>query len=335
MKPNPLLEIETRFATLQQEGASSSTVQTELLGKKGLLPLFLRSLGQFSPEERKQYGQAALALRETIEHYIEAHNQVTPQQALDLGDLTLPALPQPNGSYHPVKAMMREMARIFADLSFEVVEGPELVSDIDNFENLNITKDHPARDGHKSFIIANNLFLRTQTTAVQVVEMQRRFKTKDMPIRVVVPGRTYRRESDQTHSPMFHQIDAVVVDTQTTFADLKGSLEYFAKRLFGDTVETRFRPHYFPFTEPSAEMDIKLKNATGSGKHTEWLEFGGCGMIHPAVLKRAGINPRIYRGWAFGMSIERPVMLRYQIPDLRLLFQNEPDFLNQFKGLTC
>jgi len=134
---------------------------------------------------------------------------------------------------------------------------------------------------------------------------------------------------------MFHQIDAVMVDTQTTFADLKGCLDYFAKRLFGDTVETRFRPHHFPFTEPSAEMDIKLKHAEGTGKHTGWLEFGGCGMIHPTVLQRAGLNPKIYRGWAFGMSIERPVMLRYQIPDLRLLFQNDPEFLDQFSTLLC
>jgi len=333
--PEPLSTIKTTFNKLKSENTSAEVIQEHLLGRKGLLPEFLRTLKNYSDEDRKNFGMAANALRQEIEAFLTGQETTSQEEVIPVFDTTLPAYEQTAGSLHPVSAMIREMVGIFADLSFEVAEGSEIVTDTDNFENLNLGKDHPARDGHDSFFLSDSLLLRTQTTAVQVLEMRRRFKAGELPIRVVVPGKTYRRESDQTHSAMFHQIDAVMVDTQTTFSDLKGSLDYFAKRLFGDTVETRFRPHHFPFTEPSAEMDIKLKNATGTGRHTQWLEFGGCGMIHPEVLKRAGINPKIYRGWAFGMSIERPVMLRYEIPDLRLLFQNDPTFLAQFKVQPC
>ncbi len=320
---------------MQTKGTAPSEIHEILLGRKGLLPEFLRTLKTESVAVRRELGMTANNLRKEIEIAVgEIQDTKVAADRITI-DPSLPALPSEKGSIHPVSALIKEMVEIFADLSFEVVEGPEIVEDTDNFENLNITKDHPARDGHKTSFLTDSLLLRTQTTAVQVMEIRKRFKENKLPIRIVVPGKTYRRESDQTHSPMFHQIDAVMIDTQTTFADLKGCLDYFAKRLFGDTVETRFRPHYFPFTEPSAEMDIRLKNAQGTGRHTGWLEFGGCGMIHPEVLKRAGLNPKVYRGWAFGMSVERPLMLRHQIPDLRLLFQNDPAFLSQFSTTTC
>lgn len=329
MTPPTLESIEQSVETALATGTPKAEIFEQVLGKQGTLRAFLESLSSKTPEERKELGAAANALRGRLHAQLQDKKQQTAAKDIEI-DWSLPASQQTHAGIHPISAMIHEMVEIFAGLSFEVVEGAEIVSDTDNFENLNIGSDHPARDGHDSFYLSDSLLLRTQTTAVQVLEMQKRFKNKQLPIRVVVPGKTYRRESDQTHSAMFHQIDAVVVDTQTTFADLRGALDYFAKRLFGDSIETRFRPHHFPFTEPSAEMDIKLKNATGTGKHTGWLEFGGCGMIHPEVLKRAGLNPKIYRGWAFGMSVERPVMLRHHIPDLRLLFSNAPEFLDQF-----
>lgn len=329
MTASPLDSIRRRFAQLQKDSESASDVEKELLGRKGLLPEFLRTLKTKPDEERRSLGAEANALRAEIEAFL-ASRQTAAAQNTPLVDSTAPPAPLSVGGVHPISAMIREMTDVFRDLSFEVTEGPELVSDEDNFENLNLSIDHPARDGHDTFYVTDTLLMRTQTTAVQVIEMRGRNKAGKLPIRLVVPGKTFRRESDQTHSPMFHQFDAVMVDTETSFADLRGVLDYFAKRLFGDTVETRFRPHHFPFTEPSAEMDIRLKHVTGTGKHTGWLEFGGCGMVHPRVLERAGLNPKIYRGWAFGLSVERPLMLRHQIPDLRLLFENDPHFLTQF-----
>ncbi|CAN5197727.1 phenylalanine--tRNA ligase subunit alpha [soil metagenome] len=330
--PHPKLnEIRQFVTTSLSEGSDLRVLQETVLGRKGTLRQFLTSFKDMPVEERAAAGAEALTLRAELEKLLLPTDEVNEKHEVTHVDWSIPISPALQGSIHPVSAMIEEMVDIFSELSFEVAEGAELVSDVENFQYLNMGTDHPARDGHDSFYVTDSLLMRTHTTAVQVLEMQKRHKNQQLPIRVVVPGKTYRRESDQTHSAMFHQFDAVVVDTQTTFADLKGCLDYFAKRLFGDTVETRFRPHHFPFTEPSAEMDIKLKHATGEGKHTKWLEFGGCGMIHPEVLKQAGLNPKIYRGWAFGMSVERPVMLRYQVPDLRLLFSNNPEFLNQFK----
>jgi phenylalanyl-tRNA synthetase alpha chain len=331
--PHPKLnEIRQFVETSLTDGSDLRVVQEAVLGRKGTLRQFLTTLKDLPAEERAAAGAEALTLRAELEKLLLPATESTDTQDSIQVDWSIPVAPLAEGGIHPVSAMIEEMVDIFSELSFEVAEGAELISDVENFQYLNMGTDHPARDGHDSFYVTDSLLMRTHTTAVQVLEMQKRHKNHQLPIRVVVPGKTYRRESDQTHSAMFHQFDAVVVDTQTTFADLKGCLDYFAKRLFGDTVETRFRPHHFPFTEPSAEMDIKLKHATGEGKHTKWLEFGGCGMIHPEVLKQAGLNPKIYRGWAFGMSVERPVMLRYQLPDLRLLFSNNPEFLNQFKG---
>lgn len=323
--PKTLQDIEQELVTIVSLNAEQYDTY---LGKQGQLTLALRTLSSLPIEERKEFGQQINLLKKKIEHLYKAEELVKEEISIDW---TVPPSERLLGTIHPVSAMMKRMCDIFAELSFEVVEGPEIVTDHDNFEVLNLGVDHPARDGHDSFYLDTKHLLRTQTTALQVGEMQRRFKANEVPIRIVMPGKTYRRESDQTHSLMFHQIDAVMVDTQTSFADLKGCLDYFAKRLFGDQVETRFRPHHFPFTEPSAELDIRWKGTVENpGKHSDWLEMGGCGMIHPNVLKQAGINPRIYQGWAFGMSIERPIMIMNQIPDLRLFFENSLGFLNQF-----
>jgi phenylalanyl-tRNA synthetase alpha chain len=301
-------------------------IRTLYLGRKGRVAELMKLLPGLPIEERRPFGEAVNALKDELTALMTLRKTESV-----VVDMTLPAHHLNQGSVHPISAIMEEMTTIFRELSFEVVEGPEIVTDEANFTSLNLDEHHPARDGQDSFYLTPNLLLRTQTTAIQVAEMKKRFQAGDKPIRIVMPGKTYRREADQTHSAMFHQIDAVMVDEQTTFADLRGILDYFVKRLFGDQVETRFRPHHFPFTEPSAELDIRWKGtATTSGKHTEWLEMGGCGMIHPEVLRRAGINPKIYQGWAFGMSLERPLMVRHQIPDLRLLFSNSTHFLDQF-----
>jgi len=333
MKSNyPEIEALLTAAQAATEAGVTAEVRTEFLGKGGKVQELMRSTASKPEGERPAFSKAVQAAKAQIEELLKP-KQVA-EQSISV-DMTVPAHTERYGSIHPISAMIEEMVGIFADLSFEVVEGAEIVEDTDNFENLNMGADHPARDGHDSFYLDDKFLLRTQTTAVQVLEMRKRFKANQLPIRVVVPGKTFRRESDQTHSAMFHQIDAVVVDTNSTFADLKGTLDYFAKRLFGDSVETRFRPHHFPFTEPSAEMDIRWKGtSTIEGKHTRWLEMGGCGMIHPDVLRRAGINPRIYRGWAFGMSIERPIMVRNHVPDLRLLYANSVPTLEQFSRFS-
>lgn len=313
-----------------QTPADQEKVYTAYLGRKGQLAALMKELPGMPASERATFGQLLNNLKKDLESLLV----VTNTERCTSVDMTTPALPVDWGTIHPISGLIAEMSAIFAELSFETVEGPEIVTDEENFESLNMDEHHPARDGQDSFYVTKELLLRTQTTALQVGELKRRFKAGEMPIRIVMPGRTYRRESDQTHSAFFHQFDAVMVDTQTTFADLRGILNYFAKRLFGDAVETRFRPHHFPFTEPSAELDIRWKGGdTAQGKHAGWLEMGGCGMIHPDVLKRAGINPKVYQGWAFGMSVERPLMVRHHIPDIRLLYGNALPFLNQFPEL--
>ncbi len=331
MKSNyPEINEIRELAITQAALGITSELRAAFIGKDGHVPTLMRSIGQRTESERPIFSEQVKLLKQELEDLLKSPTKEQPAEHISV-DMSVPSHQKRYGSIHPISAMIEEMVGIFQDLSFEVVEGSEIVQDAENFEYLNMGIDHPARDGHDTFYINDSLLLRTQTTAVQVLEMRKRFKDGKLPIRVVVPGKTYRREADQTHSAMFHQIDAVVVDTQATFADLRGTLDYFAKRLFGDQVETRFRPHHFPFTEPSAEMDIRWKGTSAiEGKHTRWLEMGGCGMIHPDVLRRAGINPRIYQGWAFGMSIERPIMVRNHIPDLRLLYANEVPTLEQF-----
>lgn len=325
---NQLLEILTSAKEQLTGGVDPEQIRQEVLGRKGSLTAILRTLGTLEGDERAHLGKESNEVKNEIEELLSDHT--TGQTTAESFDPSVPPYPQKFGSIHPISVIIEELVGIFEDLSFEIVEGNELVGEYENFDSLNITKDHPARDSHDTFFIDQDLLLRTHTSTVQVQEMRRRNENKELPIRFVVPGKAYRRDSDATHSPMFHQLEGVMVDTQTTFADLKGILDHVAKRLFGDKVETRFRTHFFPFTEPSAEMDIRWKNATGEGKHTQWIEWLGCGMIHPKVLEHAGINPKVYQGWAFGGGIERPVMIRHQVPDLRKFFDNSVEFLDQF-----
>lgn len=299
-----------------------------VLGRKGELSLLLRKISSLSDEDKKTVGAKANLAKIELTQLL-----TTPEIAkneVDGVDYSYPASNKSYGSIHPISAMIKEMTDIFRDLSFDVALGNEIVTEEENFDMLNFGVDHPARDCHDSLTLGDNLLLRTHTTAVQVIELRKRNKDEKLPVRIVVPGKTFRRESDPTHSLMFHQMDAVLVDDQTTLSDLKGIFAYFIERLFGPNVETRFRPHYFPFTEPSAELDILWTHPeTGEKK---WLEVAGCGMIHPNVLKNAGINSKVYQGWAFGMSIERPLMIRHQIKDIRLLYSNSLNFLNQFNN---
>lgn len=320
-----LHDVEQRIS----EKEPAENIRLDFLGRKGKLTLVLRTLGSMNTEDRSKIGKKANQIKLQIEDLLDSIESISDTT---VGvDTSVPAFKNPLGTIHPISLMIEELASIFTDLSFEIVEGNELVTEYQNFDSLNISSDHPARDSHDTFFINHDLLLRTHTSSVQVEEMKRRMKNNELPIRFVVPGKTYRRDSDATHSPMFHQFEGVMIDTQTTFSDLKGILAYVATRLFGEKVETRFRTHYFPFTEPSAEIDIRWKNAQGTGKHTEWIEWLGCGMIHPDVLEHAGINSRVYQGWAFGGGVERPIMIRNQVPDLRKFFDNSIEFLQQFR----
>ena len=313
----------------QLTGELSGVLRRELFGKTGRFTELLQSISSLPADQRQAVQSDLRSVRLQLETLLTDPGKVT--QSVHPIDFSVPAHPPQNGSVHPISLMVEQMVSVFERLSFETVEGPEIVGEQENFDLLNMGPDHPARDGHDSFYLDRTRMLRTQTTAVQVLELRRRCKDDRLPVRVVVPGKTYRRESDATHSPMFFQFDAIMVDSTTTFSDLRGCLEYLATELFGQDVETRFRPHHFPFTEPSAEIDIRWKGSDGSGgKHTQWLEMGGCGMIHPDVLKRAGINPHSYRGWAFGMGVERPIMVKYGVPDLRTLYENSISTLAQF-----
>lgn len=328
-----LKDLEQSWQANLKNSNDPKLIQNKYLAKDSDLNTILKKLGTLNPEERSKIGLVANKLKSQILESVknlELNGSKSSQQKHF--DVTIPALSPSYGTVHPISGIIQEMVDIFGDLGFEVVEGEEIVTVQNNFEQLNMNIDHPARDTQDSFYLDHNYLLRTQTSSMQVGEMARRVKNGQFPIRIVAPGKTYRRESDATHAAMFHQIEGVLVDNQTNFSDLKGSLKYFCERLFGEEVETRFRPHFFPYTEPSAELDIRLKNVKDGekGKHTNWLEFGGCGMIHPDVLKRAGINPKVYQGWAFGMGVERSLMIREHIPDLRLLYANSVSFLDQF-----
>jgi phenylalanyl-tRNA synthetase alpha chain len=310
-----------------EEKHDPEAVRVTYLGRKGLLTQILRSLATLSDTEKRGVGGRANLVKDELTALIDASAKSQSDSTRTV-DRTVPALVVDSGTLHPISVTIDEMTTIFRDLSFEIVEGREIVSDLENFENLNMTTDHPARDSQDTLYLSDSMLLRTQTTAIQVLEMRQRIKDKRLPIRIVMPGKVYRRESDPTHSPMFFQMDAVLVDQQTTLSDLKGTLQYFVERLYGPDMKTRFRPHFFPYTEPSAELDILWKHpVTGQER---WLEVGGCGMIHPDVLKRSGINPRIYQGWAFGLGVERQFMVRHQVHDIRLLYGNSGKFLNQF-----
>ena len=312
-------------------------VRVKFLGKKGELTSILKGMGALSPEERKSVGQTANDARETIEQSIEkkqaelALKQMEQQLNNETIDVTMPCKKTPIGHRHPLNLVLDEIKEIFLGMGFDVVEGPEVETEYYNFEALNMPKNHPARDTQDTFYISDNIVLRTQTSPVQIRTMEQR----KPPIRIIAPGKVYRSDAvDATHSPLFHQVEGMVIDKGITMSDLKGTLDIFAKRLYGNNTVTRFRPHHFQFTEPSAEMDIMCFSCGGKGcrlcKGEGWIEILGCGMIHPTVLKYGGIDPEEYSGFAFGLGLDRVTMRRYGIDDLRLLFENDLRFLRQF-----
>ncbi len=312
-------------------------LRIQYLGKKGELTAILKQMGKLSPEERPLVGQMANETRAYIEGAIEskkaqlAQKKQQEQRKAEKIDVTLPGNKITLGAKHPLSIVLDEIKEIFVGMGFEIVEGPEVEYDYYNFEALNIPKDHPARDTQDTFYINDNILLRTQTSSVQVRVMEK----QKPPIRIISPGRVYRSDAvDATHSPLFHQIEGLVVDKGITFADLKGTLEIFVRRLYGEDSVVRFRPHHFPFTEPSAEVDVQCFSCHGEGcrlcKGEGWIEILGCGMVHPKVLANCGIDPEVYSGFALGMGLERVVMRRYGIDDMRLFFENDMRFLKQF-----
>lgn len=323
------------------ENASNPQIIDELrirfLGKKGELTSILKQMGKLSPEERPVIGQLANEVREKIGNAIDIklaeikEKEQAEKLEAEKIDVTLPGNHNALGNRHPLSIVLDEIKEIFIGMGFDIVDGPEVEYDYYNFEALNIPKDHPARDTQDTFYITDNIVLRTQTSPVQIRVMEK----QKPPIRVISPGRVYRSDAvDATHSPLFHQIEGLVVDKGITFADLKGTLETFVKRLYGDDSVVRFRPHHFPFTEPSAEVDVQCFNCHGDGcrlcKGEGWIEILGCGMVHPKVLKNCGIDPEVYSGFALGLGLERVAMRRYGIDDMRLFFENDVRFLNQF-----
>lgn len=311
-------------------------VRVQFLGRKGLLTEYLQGLAQLSAEERPKAGQEVNKAKAALQEAIEKHRQELESQALEKRlleeklDVSLPGRRQSIGTAHPVTRVLERIEKLFTAAGFTVAEGPEIESDYNNFEALNMPANHPARAMHDTFYISDNTVLRTHTSTVQIRVM----KEQQPPFRVIAPGRVYRCDSDVTHSPMFHQVEGFVVDTDISFAHLKGVMHDFLQRFFEAQFAVRFRPSYFPFTEPSAEVDIQCVMCTGKGcrvcKQTGWLEVGGCGMIHPQVLTNVGIDKEKFSGFAFGMGVERLAMLRYGVNDLRLFFENDVRFLRQF-----
>lgn len=312
-------------------------VRVNFLGKKGELTAVLKSMKDVAPEERPKVGQMVNEAREEIERVMdEAKTRMErrireAKMKAEVIDVTLPAQKNNVGHRHPNTIALEEVERIFIGMGYEVVEGPEVEKDYYNFEALNIPADHPAKDEQDTFYVNGEMLLRTQTSGVQVHEMEK----GKLPIRMIAPGRVFRAdEVDATHSPSFHQVEGLVIDKNITFADLKGTLQEFAVRLFGEGTKVKFRPHHFQFTEPSAEMDVTCFKCGGKGcrfcKGSGWVEILGCGMVHPHVLEMSGIDPEKYTGFAFGIGLERIALFNYEIDDMRLLYENDTRFLKQF-----
>lgn len=313
-------------------------LKVKTLGRKGEITQLLRTLKDLTPEERAEFGKAANEFKASLEEMINARTDELKRQDLEQRleaekiDVTLPGLPIMRGSKHPLTTIFEEIRSIFIGMGFQVAEGPEIELDYYNFEALNLPKDHPARDMQDSFYINEEVLLRTHTSPVQVRTMEK--MAPRLPVRIIVPGKVYRKDDDATHSPMFTQVEGLLIDERITLGDLKGVLMTFAQKMFGDQVKVRYRPSFFPFTEPSAEMDISCVMCGGEGckvcSHTGWLEILGSGMVHPRVLEYGGYDPEKVTGFAFGMGIERIAMLKYGINDLRLFYDNDRRFLKQF-----
>ncbi len=328
---------EEALTALDAQDCNIEEIRIKYLGKKGELTSVLRSMGQLSAEERPRMGQLANEVRATIEEKIAALAEKQKAKALSEAlekekiDITVPGRKQKLGKLHPLTQVQREMEDIFIGMGFSIAEGPEVEYDYYNFQALNIPENHPARDTQDTFYITDKILLRSQTSPVQARVMEK----QQPPIRIISPGRVYRSdEVDGSHSPLFHQLEGLVVDKGITMGNLCSMLETFAKTMFGEKTRIRLRPHHFPFTEPSAEVDVSCFVCGGKGcrlcKGEGWIEILGAGMVHPNVLRNCGIDPDIYTGFAFGMGIERIVMCKYGIDDMRLLYENNARFLEQF-----
>ncbi|MBL1292890.1 MAG: phenylalanine--tRNA ligase subunit alpha [Thiotrichales bacterium] len=328
-------EANTAISTSQNLKALEQ-LRIDYLGKKGIITAQLKQLGQLSAEERPAAGEKINLAKQAVHASLEQHKtilktlELEQKLASETIDVTLPGRGQNSGSIHPVTQTIDRIVALFGSAGFEVAEGPEIEDDQHNFEALNIPANHPARAMHDTFYVDENTVLRTHTSPVQIRVME----NNKPPLRVIAPGRVYRCDSDLTHTPMFHQIEGFVVDKEVSFAHLKGLLNQFLSAFFEKELPLRFRPSYFPFTEPSAEVDIACVMCEGKGcrvcSHTGWLEIMGCGMIHPNVFNAAGIDNDEYTGLAFGLGVERMAMLRYGVNDLRLFFENDSRFLQQF-----
>jgi len=312
-------------------------IRVKYLGKKGELTTVLRSMGNLSPEERPVIGQLANEIRSFLEARIEDAKRKLEEKELSLRlereviDVTMPGKRRYMGKRHPLSIVLEEIKNVFLGMGYEIAEGPEVELDYYNFEALNIPKGHPARDTQDTFYITENILLRTQTSPVQIRVMEQ----KKPPIKIICPGRVYRSDAvDATHSPIFHQVEGLVVDKGVTMGDLVGTLQLFAKNIFGENTQIRLRPHHFPFTEPSAEVDVSCWMCGGKGcrtcKDEGWIEILGAGMVHPKVLEVCGIDPAVYSGFAFGLGVERTAMGKFNIDDMRLMYENDMRFLKQF-----
>jgi phenylalanyl-tRNA synthetase alpha chain len=312
-------------------------IRVSVLGKKGQLTAILKGMKNVAPEDRPKVGQLVNETRSAIEEQMQARKEALEKEFQNLKlkqeviDVTLPAKKKRIGHPHPNTVALEEVERIFTGLGYEVIDGPEVEYDYYNFEALNIPANHPAKDEQDTFYIGNDILLRTQTSSVQIHAME----GGKLPIRMIAPGRVFRSdEVDATHSPCFHQVEGLVIDKNITMSDLKGTLQQFAAEMFGEDTKTKFRPHHFPFTEPSAEMDVSCFKCGGKGcrfcKGEGWIEILGCGMVHPHVLEMVGVDPEEYTGFAFGVGLERIALLKYEIDDMRLLYENDERFLDQF-----
>jgi len=319
------------------EKAELENIRVKYLGKKGELTAILRGMGKLSAEERPLVGKVANEVREALENEITAkmedmkNKEKEERLKSEIIDISMPGKKQVIGKRHPIDLTLERINDIFLSMGFSIEEGPEVEYDYYNFEALNIPKDHPARGEQDTFYINDNMVLRTQTSPIQIRTME----NQKPPIKMIAPGKVYRSDAvDATHSPIFYQIEGLVIDKGVTFADLKGTLEMFTQKMFGDEMKTKFRPHHFPFTEPSAELDATCFVCMGEGckvcKGSGWIELLGCGMVHPNVLRNCGIDPEVYSGFAFGFGLDRITMLKYGIDDIRLLYESDMRFLDQF-----
>lgn len=331
-----LLELEKKALhelELAKDASELEKFRVTFLGKKGLITSLMKGLGTLSPSERPEVGNLANLVKKNLSHRFEeakARIGSGKDKELTFLDVTLPGIEPPRGHFHPITIVIKEVCQIFSNMGFRVVKGPNVELDYYNFEALNIPKDHPARDMQDTFYVSDNVVLRTHTSPMQVRVME----TQKPPVSIIAPGKVYRRDSDVSHTPMFHQVEGLLVDRDVSFGDLKGTLTNFVHQMFGHDIDLRFRPSFFPFTEPSAEVDIRCVICKGKGcrscGNTGWLEILGSGMVDPEVYGFVDYDPEVYSGFAFGLGIERIAMLKYGIDDIQLFFRNDMRFLEQF-----